>query len=95
MPKYNLINEPFAESSGFKSKAKKSMTRKELRRKQINAAREKRYFVRVYAFKEQSEKVEKRVQAPLQSTLSDKMWLYLEVNKLVKEGRLIDVFFII
>lgn len=85
MPKYDLLGDGGAKALiSSKPKTKKTLTRKELRRRQLNAAREKRYFVRVHH--ELSEKLEKPIKEPLRSTMSDKMWLYLEANKLLKLG---------
>lgn len=77
LSKYNLkdrdSNKPTTQSS-----KKPPLTRKQLRRMQINTAREKRYFVQLGKITNDDET---KPNLKLNSTLSDKMWLYLEMNK--------------
>jgi hypothetical protein len=64
-------------------KSKKKLTRKQLRRYIINELKQKRYFVQVEKFKSDIVQKESKTQLTknISSTLSDKMWLYLEMKK--------------
>ena len=77
LSKYNLKDRNTTKPTTQSSK-KPPLTRKQLRRMQINTAREKRYFVQLGKITNDDET---RPNLKLNSTLSDKMWLYLEMNK--------------
>jgi hypothetical protein len=79
VPKYNVAYDPFYKSTT--ATTKKKLTRKQLRRQILNQTREKRYFVQVKNMKPSEESKNKRPVSDLaQSTLSNRMWLYLEMK---------------
>lgn len=82
---YDLNDEKGRKLKNESKAGRKKMTRKQLRQIQINSAIEKRYFSKqnIKSVVESSSVNQTRL-ASQKSTLSDKMWLYLEVNKLAK-----------
>lgn len=64
------------------------MTKKQLRRMQINTAHQKRYFYQMHqmAAINRDDTISKKEHLTQQCTLSNKMWLYLEITKSLEDS---------
>jgi hypothetical protein len=86
-PKYNItLNDIFDKLLKQKSsnKKKKQLTRKELRRQIILHAKEKRYFTQLKRINIEKEAESTKINKTSSSTISDRLWLYLEMKKELK-----------
>ena len=80
LPNYNVPYDPYEKFARASAK-KKKLSRKDLRQQLLRQSREERYFVQA-SLKSQDEKTtSKQATVDLaQSTLSNRMWLYLEMK---------------